>query len=212
MKKTILITGTSKWLGKYVSENLQKDYQVFWVARSFEKNPNLELGTQNYLDLTNFQQIDNFCEKLAKNFVTLDAVIFNAGKWVFGSFWEQNETEYKEILTLNLIAPIIFLQKLLPLLQKDAKIIFIGSVIGKKFLPHGAVYGASKFGLRGFAGILNKEYKHRVHIINPRILPTDFHNEADTFIPENEGTSLESVFDVVRNILNGTEKRFEIDL
>ncbi len=97
-------------------------------------------------------------------------------------------------------------------MKEDAKIIFIGSIISKKFLPNGAVYGASKFGLRGFAGILNKELKNKVHIINPRILQTDFHTDSTVEIPKNQITSFEDILQVVHDIFSKTEQRFEIDL
>ncbi|MBS9775160.1 SDR family oxidoreductase [Candidatus Gracilibacteria bacterium] len=208
--KHILITGNSKGLGKYMTEKLGDDFQVFGVARSFRKTRTLE--QENYLDLTDFEQFDDFCEKLAEKNMLFDGIILNAGKGVFGKFCENNAKIYEEILQLNLVSPIIFLQKLLPFLKEDAKIIFIGSIISKKFLPNGAVYGASKFGLRGFAGILNKELKNKVHIINPRILQTDFHTDSTVEIPKNQITSFEDILQVVHDIFSKTEQRFEIDL
>ncbi len=220
--KNILITWSSKWIWKYLSDNLKKDYQIFGISRTPPSLPlsrgiktdSWSLTTDNYIDLTNFSQFDDFCEKVDKNNIKFDTIIFNAGVWAFWEFENISSEKYKEIINLNLLSPILFLQKLLAFLEKKWKIIFIWSIISKKFFKYGAVYGASKFGLRGFAWALKNEFPGQIHIINPRLVETDFHKDSKIKIDFNKDriTSLDDILKVIQNIILREEKRFEIDL
>jgi short-subunit dehydrogenase len=58
-------------------------------------------------------------------------------------------------------------------------IVCIGSICGKKSFKFGASYGASKFGIRGFAMQLKNELSSiSVHLINPKIVDTNFHKNS----------------------------------
>jgi len=54
----------------------------------------------------------------------------------------------ENIINLNLLANIRILKTLENNIDKNTKIIFIGSIISKKFMKNASVYQASKFGLR----------------------------------------------------------------
>ncbi|MBP8016800.1 SDR family oxidoreductase, partial [Candidatus Gracilibacteria bacterium] len=117
-----------------------------------------------------------------------------------------------QMLQTNLYSPILMLQNLLKNLNKNAKIIFIGSIASKKFFNFGAVYQASKFGLRGFAGSIKNEFKDKkIYIINPTIVKTNFFGGQESKFNYKQ-TKIIDIFKTVENILNGKENRFEIDL
>lgn len=202
MKKNILITWTSRWLWKFLKENLEEKYEIVWISR---KN-----STINF-DLTDFLKYDEILEKIGDKKIW--TIIFNAWVWYFWEF--ENWKNYEEIIKLNLLSPILFLQKILKNLEDKANIIFIWSIIWRKFMKWASVYQASKFGLRWFAWWLKNELKwKKIFIINPKILETDFHKNSEIFIPNNKEkiTSLQSILEVVENILQKKENRFEIDL
>ncbi|ATU05297.1 hypothetical protein BKN14_02470 [Candidatus Gracilibacteria bacterium HOT-871] len=210
MKKNILITGTSCGLGRFLAEKLNLNYNIFGISRT---KTDLNIFEEINFDLTNFEQFDKILGKIGEK--KFEMIVFNSGIGYFGRFEDGGEQTYKNIINLNLLSPILFLQKILPFLEQKAKIVFIGSIIGKKFMKNASVYQASKFGLRGFAGALKNELKDKkIFIINPKILETDFHKNSSVFIPTDKEkiTSLESVFEVVENILKNKETRFEIDL
>lgn len=208
MKKNILITWTSKWIWKYLSEKLEKNFNIFWISREKSQNTNINFN------LTNFELFDDFCEKLEKENTKFDTIILNAGVWYFWNYEDISPEKYKEIINLNLLSPILFLQKLFPFLEKKAKIIFIWSISGKKFLKSGAVYQASKFGLRWFAWALKNEFKNQIHIINPKLVETDFHKNSFVKIDYKKEriTKLEDILKVIEDILDWNETKFEIDL
>ena len=208
MKNNILITWTSRWLGRFLAEKLSEENNVIWISRKkLDQKKFLDLN----FDLTDFSKFDEIIEKIKEQ--KFWTIILNGWIWYFWEF--QNWENYEEIINLNLLSPILFLQKILPFLEEKANIIFIWSIISKKFMKWASVYQASKFWLRGFAWWLKNELKwKKIFLINPKILETDFHKNSTVFIPTDESkiTSLESIFEVVKNILENNENRFEIDL
>ncbi|NVP17915.1 SDR family NAD(P)-dependent oxidoreductase [Candidatus Gracilibacteria bacterium] len=212
MKKNILITGTSKGIGNYLAGNLNSDFNIFAISRT---KTDLDLFEEINIDLTNFELFDNIVKKFEQREIKFDSIILNAGIGFFGKFEDALDEEYLNIINLNLTSNILLIKKLQKLLNKKAKIIFIGSIIGKKFMKYGAVYQASKFGLRGFAGAIKNEFTGiGVHIINPKIVDTTFHDNStiDLNLSSDKYTSKEDILLSVKEILSGNEKRFEIDL
>jgi short-subunit dehydrogenase len=86
-------------------------------------------------------------------------VINAAGANQFKLLQDQDENLISKHISLNLIAPILLIRRLIPLLlQKEAaQIMNIGSTLGSIGLPGYSVYSASKFGLRGFTEALRRE-------------------------------------------------------
>lgn len=212
MKKNIIITWISRWIWKYLVWELKNENNIIWISRW---NSDILWISEFNFDLTNFSLFDIFCKKLERDNIKIDSIIFNAWLWHFWKYEEGSEDKYREIINLNLLSPILFLKKLEPFLNDKAKIIFIWSIISKKFMKYSAVYQASKFWLRGFAWALKNEMKGKwIFIINPKIVETTFHDNTEINIDFNLDriTSLESIWNTIKSILDNSEKRFEIDL
>lgn len=212
MKKNILITGTSKWIWNYLAWNLKNDFNIFCISRT---KCDLEWVYEFNIDLTNFEVFDNLCKKFEQENIRFDWLILNAWVWFFGKFWDASEKEYLDIINLNLTSNIILLKKLEKYLNKKSKIIFIWSIISKKFMKYWAVYQASKFGLRWFAWALKNEFSWIwVHIINPKIVDTTFHDKSKITLnfDNSKYTSKDSILKTVKDIFSWNEKKFEIDL
>lgn len=210
--KNILITWTSKWIGNYLMQNLKDFNNVIWISRSKSQ----ESGLKEFnIDLTKHSLFNNIVKYLEHENIKLDTIIINAWVWHFWKFENWNSDKYEEIINLNLLSPIIMIKILEPYLNNKSKIIFIWSIISKKFMKYWAVYQASKFGLRWFAWALKNEMKGKsIHIINPRIVETTFHDESEIDIDfsTDKITSLDIIWETVNNIINWLENRFEIDL
>lgn len=212
MKKNILITGTSKGIWNFLTRELIAENNIFCISRT---KTDIDWIVDFNFDLNNFEsfsQINNYFEE--KN-IKLDWIIFNAWVWFFWKFEEWSLEEYKNIINLNLTSNIILLQNLQKFFNKKSKIIFMWSIISKKFMKYWAVYQASKFWLRWFAGALKNELKWvSVHIINPKIVETDFHNNSKITLnfDNSKYTSLDSILKTVKDIFSWNEKKFEIDL
>ncbi|NDK07986.1 SDR family NAD(P)-dependent oxidoreductase [Candidatus Gracilibacteria bacterium] len=198
----ILITGTNSGIGKALKEALNSKHEIWKISKNISKD-----GNFFQCNLSEKEEI----EKLDFGNTIFDVLIFNAGVGYYGEFFSQEMANYEEIIKLNLFSPIRLLKKLEHNINKDTKIIFMGSIASKKFMKHGCVYLASKFGLRGFAGGLKEEGK-KVYIINPKIVDTDFH-KGKIVLPENvKSIGVKDVVGVFEEIIDGKENRFEIDL
>lgn len=117
-----------------------------------------------------------------------NALVNNAALPVFGPFADADPQRIDEVLGTNLIAPIQLTLALLPQLQaqREARVLNIGSATGRLGVPGFAVYGAGKFGLRGFSEALRRELADtpvRVQYLGARATRTAFNDRrADEFI------------------------------
>jgi short-subunit dehydrogenase len=92
-------------------------------------------------------------EALAAEAGHVDLLVANAGLPGTGRMGEQSPEEIQRALRVNLEAPILLAQALLPGMQerKEGHLVFVASLSGKVASPRASIYNATKFGLRGFA-------------------------------------------------------------
>ncbi|MDR7093598.1 SDR family oxidoreductase [Hydrogenophaga laconesensis] len=110
-----------------------------------------------------------------------NVVIHCAGVPEFGHFDTTAPDRIAQVLSTNLLAPMLLSQALLPHLKSlpHAQIVCVGSVLGAIGLPGYSVYSASKFGLRGFSQALRRELHDttvRVQYLGPRGTRTAFNS------------------------------------
>ncbi|MFE3323224.1 SDR family NAD(P)-dependent oxidoreductase [Streptomyces sp. NPDC059176] len=74
----------------------------------------------------------------------LDVVVHNAGVWRRTPLADLDDTAARQVLDTNLAGPITLTSRLLPLLNEEASIVFVSSVMGHLPGPGQAVYSASK--------------------------------------------------------------------
>lgn len=111
----------------------------------------------------------------------VNVLINNAGAPCFGEFELAPEAEIVQMLATNLLAPMLLARALLPQLQSQraARLLNVGSALGRLGLPGYAAYAASKFGLRGFSEALRRELAGtsvRVQYLAPRATDTGFND------------------------------------
>jgi NAD(P)-dependent dehydrogenase (short-subunit alcohol dehydrogenase family) len=95
---------------------------------------------------------------------TLAGLVNNAGVGSTGPVLEQPADEFRRLLEVNLIGPIIATQAFGPLLGSDpalrgpkGRIVMISSVSGKNGLPLWSAYSASKHAIEGLSESLRRE-------------------------------------------------------
>jgi NAD(P)-dependent dehydrogenase (short-subunit alcohol dehydrogenase family) len=191
----LLITGASKGLGMAYAKHLGKSGDfLYLVSRTRPDSLDLQDGIKRHwfeADLTD----PSVHSQIAAQIPVLDAVIHNAGTWESTAFSRDYEfssvpeAETRTIIELNLIAPILLTQALLPQLKasKNPKIILIGSINGLENagMPEVA-YNASKFGLRGIAHSLREHLRSErigVSILNPGAIGWEGAVAQDFLIP-----------------------------
>ena len=168
MPKTVLITGSSKGLGRNLASIFaQNKYNIILHGRD---QPNMAEVADEVLkrgvvcdavlgDLSSDKTIDNLYEVAKKR--ELDILINNAGMYVHKPFSEMSAKELQRIIEVNLIAPALLTMRIYPIMKerKSGTIINISSMAATVANELEAAYCASKHGLRGFTRSFQYEAK-----------------------------------------------------
>jgi NAD(P)-dependent dehydrogenase (short-subunit alcohol dehydrogenase family) len=185
MKKTWLITGTSKGFGRVWAEAaLGRGDQVVATARRLES---LQALNETYgekvltlgLDVTDKGAVERVVKRAHDHFGRLDVIVNNAGYGQFGAVEEISEQEARDQLETNLFGALWVTQAALPYLREQGSghIIQVSSVGGVLAFPDLGMYHASKWGLEGFSQALNQEVRPlgiKVTLIEPMGYTTDW--------------------------------------
>jgi NAD(P)-dependent dehydrogenase (short-subunit alcohol dehydrogenase family) len=156
-QKIILITGTSRGIGKHLLEELRKNetYTVYGSAR--KKDPADKLYIQ--LDVTDSGSCVRAVEKILAEQGRLDVLINNAGSHLLGASEETSLEEIDQQMQLNFYGALHMIKAATPVFldQKSGKIINMSSLGGLLSLPYTGAYNASKFALEGYTESLRLE-------------------------------------------------------
>lgn len=169
MKKNILITGTSRGIGKALAlKFLSQSATVIGSGR------NIVPILANYpnffyikLDLTDSESIINAVQQVKDNFNELDILINNSG---IGPDLEQattTQSNLEETLRVNLTGTILFTESLVKELKVNEKIINISSKMGSIETCKNSdsiAYRISKTALNMYTQILTNRVKHNLKI------------------------------------------------
>lgn len=165
---TAVISGASRGLGFSLASCLHgQGVTIFALASkasSWKSLPVALKSDSRFIclsgDLTSPSTISRLCRSIKKGTQTLDLLIHSAG---YGGKLQNIAdvplTEWQRHLAINLTAPFLMTQELLPLLRKsnDGKIINVSSMAGTRGVPKLGPYSVSKFGIRGLTQSLAKE-------------------------------------------------------
>lgn len=130
---------------------------------------------QNYLDMA---------DTIESQFGRLDGVLHNASLLgVISPFDQIGEDTYDDVMQVNVKAPFLMTQALLPLLRQsdDARIVFTSSTVGHSGRAFWGTYAMSKFATEGMMQVLADELSDstiRVNAINPGATRTGMRAKA----------------------------------
>lgn len=218
-RKTALITGASKGIGRELAIGLAQDgYNVVLTARSQDllkgvleeiksKNPNTAAEhIIHALDVTDFAQVRQVIKDTVDKYGRIDVLVNNAGTYTTGTFaLSVEEFEYQQ--KVNLTAPFVFMQEVVPVMkrQKDGYIINIASRAGKIGFATDGGYVAGKFGLVGLNESVYRElstYGIRVTALCPGWTNTAMAYEAGTPLAGTDMIQPADILKTVRWLLN----------
>ncbi|UJF17809.1 SDR family oxidoreductase [Vibrio sp. SS-MA-C1-2] len=139
MSQNILITGANRGIGfEFVKQYLYQQDRIIACCRHPESAIELqELSKQHpnrieiiELDVSNISQINQLSENLGER--TLDLVICNAG--MYGPkgipLGEITDEGFQEVMSINVLAPLLLIQALKPKLTTNSKVAIISSIMG----------------------------------------------------------------------------------
>jgi NADP-dependent 3-hydroxy acid dehydrogenase YdfG len=154
--RRVLVTGASSGIGAAVCRSIVGcGGSVAMVARRKERLDELhdELGERAVAvpgDVTDFDALEGVVVEAAGGLDGLDALIAVAGKNLVGSIATGTPERWRELLDLNLLAPLATVRHTLGHFPATGRrdVVLVGSAGGITAMPGVGIYGASKRGLR----------------------------------------------------------------
>ena len=184
--RVILVTGATDGIGKALALRCAElGAQVVLHGRNQKKLeavydevvaiPGAQRPTIALMDLLTADgaAYTSLVDSLEKEFGRLDGLVHNAS--ILGkrhSIEQYDPGEWQQVMHVNLTAPFVLTQMLLPLLKesKDPSTIFTSSGVGRVGKAYWGAYSVSKFGTEALSQILANEHPHtaaRFNCINP---------------------------------------------
>jgi 3-oxoacyl-[acyl-carrier protein] reductase len=116
--------------------------------------------------------------KLAnRTFQAIDVLVVNAGVGAYGGILDYSDAEVRELIDTNLTGAIWSVRSALPHMREPGDVVIISSVAGLRGRADEAVYAATKHGLVGLAGSLDRELRPRgirVSVLCPGAVASEF--------------------------------------
>ena len=174
--KTVLITGSNRGLGRALAAVFASNkYNLILHGRDSVLLEKVRTDVFKYDVACEIVEGDLRSEDTISKLVAIakekdiDILINNAGVYMNRRFLDMASSDFREIIDINLIVPILLTHKIFPILQekRSGLIININSIAGKVGGDGETAYCASKHGLRGFANALQFDaIRSNVRVIN----------------------------------------------
>ncbi|GAA4168159.1 SDR family oxidoreductase [Sphingobacterium ginsenosidimutans] len=216
MKKYALVTGGTKGIGKGIVEKLlRRGYHVITTYRKDETARDSMLVEfkrfEDQLLLLKLDHSDNLqtlrlTTYIKENVPYLNCIVCNAGQTVRKDLRELSLTDWNTVMDVTLTSHFIIIRELIDLIASNARIVFVGSLMG--LYPHAKSlpYGVSKAALHALAQNLVKEFSDTettVNTIVPGFVETDWQKDKSIEMRQNivEKTAIKR-FATVNEITN----------
>lgn len=200
MRKTALITGATRGIGKAIALELAE--QGYDIAINY-RTANVELenlkkeieskGAQCVLvygDVSKFEDCENIVKNIIEKLEKIDVLVNNAGITKDGLILRMKKEEFEQVIDVNLVGTFNMTRNVIPYMmkQRSGRIINMASVVGITGNAGQTNYSASKAGIIGFTKSLAKEVASRnilVNAIAPGFIETDMTNVLSDQVKEN---------------------------
>ena len=194
MKKTVLITGASRGIGREMARLFAKNnYNVVINYNKSEKEAKEleeELNNEGHdvrifkADVSNVNEANALVNFTIGQFEKIDVLINNAGISRFNLFTDISFDEWHEVMNMNLNSVFYVTKKALQYMipEHSGKIINISSMWGLVGSANEVHYSTSKAAIIGMTKALAKELgpsNIQVNAIAPGVIQTDMLNDVD---------------------------------
>lgn len=158
-RKAVMITGSSKGLGEALALVFARNrHDVILHGTDEHRLARVRAAVVGHDveceivrgDITSRDTIDRLCEAAERR--DLDILINNAGAYLNKPFLATDAEEFRRVIEVNLLAPIVLTRKIFTVFQRKQSglVINVNSAAGKNGSDGESAYCASKHGLRGF--------------------------------------------------------------
>lgn len=182
--KTVLITGATDGIGRALADiyRARGDRLVLVGRRALDSLKGGLFSEETYCeaDLSEPDCADRVSLFLSEREIdSLDLAIQNAATGYYGSVADQSGASIREIVAVNLLAPLRLTQALAPRVRNaNGKHVLIGSIAHAFPCPDFAVYAATKEALDVLGRNLRAERDVNVQVIHPGATQTGIHRKS----------------------------------
>jgi short-subunit dehydrogenase len=211
LRKSVIVTGASSGIGKAtVIKLIQSGYQVFGLARRFDKLVNLfsselvskenkkeDLYIPIEFDITKPETFNNVLDIIISttaNENTVYGLVNNAGYVEPGAIEDISMDNLRSQFETNFFGLVGFTKKVLPLMmirrneeEGGGRIVNVSSFAGLISLPLIGAYSATKYALEAVSDALRIEVWNKnikIITINPGVIETDIYDVLKTRIDD----------------------------
>ena len=210
--KRFLITGASRGIGRAIAEKLAgPDRMLLLHGRNREalaktcrlvESKGGKAVALSY-DLRRAARVEKMIEAVGS--APLDALINNAGVALVKPFAEISLPEWDTLFAVNVTAPFLLTQGLVPKMEAGASIVNILSIAAKNGFPGWSCYCMTKFALEGFSQCVREEVRSRgIRVLNiyPAATNTEIWNAVKGEWPRDKMLLPEEIGDAVAYALS----------
>lgn len=221
-RKVILITGTSRSIGKYLAEYYCG--QGFTVIGCSRKE--VAQTWPNYrhfvLDVTDEPKVKQMFMTIAREYGRLDVLVNNAGLQAINYVILTTLNTVNDIFRVNVAGPFLFCREAVKLMKrnKEGRIINFSSIAAPLASPGSAIYSASKAALEQFSKVLAKEVSNdgiKVNVLSLSIVQDSgmAANFSGQIIKETlartitkQPVTFQDISQAIDSLMNGSGKEF----
>jgi len=192
--KVVLVTGASTGIGLEVARLLGKNGAIFALnARSKDELDQLvkELpGSAAFpADMSDEVAVLKMIDDVKTKFGRIDVLINNAGRGMHCSLESIDIKEYRNLIDLNIVGPLVAMQAVIPLMrnQGGGTIVNISSGTTLMYAPGLSGYSATKRAPNGITLTARNELakdKITVSLVYPYVTKSDFYKNMVTSEPK----------------------------
>ena len=178
MSKVVVITGTSKGIGKAMAlYYLNKNFVVAGCSRSSSS-----IDYENYrhfeLDITDEKAVVSMIRAIKKEFKKIDILINNAGIASMNHILTTSNESISKLFNTNFLGTFLFTREVAKVMMKEkyGRVINFSTIAKPLRLEGEAVYAASKAAIESFTQTSSKElnsFNITVNAIGPTPIKTD---------------------------------------
>jgi len=181
MKKLIVITGASSGIGEQTAKLFSSlGHPLLLLARRVEKLESLNLPNTlcRKVDVRNIESFKSAIKEAEGQFGPVDLMVNNAGVMLLGTAWEQDPTEWQNMLDINVMGVLNGIHAVINSMMErnSGTIVNISSIAGRKTFPNHAAYCGTKFAVHAISENIRQEVANknvRMVTIAPGVVETE---------------------------------------
>jgi len=183
--KVVVVTGASSGIGEATARAAAaRGARVVLAARRVERLAALAEQLTASLavptDLRQPEQVRRLIEHTLASHGRVDVLVNNAGQGLHVPLEQVQLTDFAAIVELNLYAPLLAMQAVLPVMRRQGSgaIVNVGSGTTRMVLPGVGAYAATKAALNMLSQVARAEFAPAgvvVSLVYPSITATEFH-------------------------------------